>query len=676
MNTVKRVPLLSLRFSFEISPGKRHCIRVHRKILFRLLPAVFFLAAALNLCAQGTAISYQGRLNEAGVPANTNYDFRFTIYTAVTAGTNVSYALTNFAVPVSNGLFTTTLDFGSGVFNGTINGSNYWLDIGVRAIGATNFTVLTPRQPILPVPYAIFATGASNLLGTLQSTQLVGFISASLLSGNYTNGVNFSNATNIFNGVFSGNGTNLNNLNGSQITGGTIADARLTTNVALLNRSQTFSGTNTFNGTNYFNGINVFTNNGNYFQGSFFGNGLVGWLAVNGTYTNAMRDAGYMLLNPGLTTVQLPTAAQLLPGDIVRISGAGAGGWLVQENSGQSIMGNFASFRNCFLLPASPSGDWRRMCCSSDGTRMFAGGNGFSQAVYYSTDFGHSWFATTGGGANWCSVGCSANGNIIFAAPTGVANPIQMSSNGGLVFTNISGSTAIWSALACSADGSKFIASVANGSLYVWMNNTLYTAWTGTYNWSAAACSGDGSNLVAAVAGGNMVTSVNGGSFTTIAAPGSVTALAAAASGQKLVAAWLGGISTSTNFGTTWTPTTAPATNWSCVAASSDCSRLVAGVSNGLFYASANFGATWTALTTTNQFWSGACMSGDGSKFAGTTATVGVTGGIFYSGTTAQPNTISTNSTISGSQGSAVELQYLGNGQFMPVSSTGLIWAN
>ena len=40
-----------------------------------------------------------------------------------------------------------------------------------------------------------------------------------------------------------------------------------------------------------------------------------------------------------------------------------------------------------------------------------------------------------------------------------------------------------------------------------------------------------------------------------------------------------------------------------------------------------------------------------------------------------QPNVLTTNG-ISGSQGSAVELQYLGNGQFMPVSSTGVIWAN
>ena len=37
--------------------------------------------------------------------------------------------------------------------------------------------------------------------------------------------------------------------------------------------------------------------------------------------------------------------------------------------------------------------------------------------------------------------------------------------------------------------------------------------------------------------------------------------------------------------------------------------------------------------------------------------------------------TIGTSGGIAGGQGTAVELQYIGNGQFMPVSSAGIIWA-
>ena len=53
------------------------------------------------------------------------------------------------AVVVSNGLFTVTLDFGTGVFNGDAR----WLDIAVKTNSAGGFTTLMPRQPLTPSPY-------------------------------------------------------------------------------------------------------------------------------------------------------------------------------------------------------------------------------------------------------------------------------------------------------------------------------------------------------------------------------------------------------------------------------------------------------------------------------------------------------------------------------------------
>ncbi len=146
--------------------------------------AYFFLlmltSITVRLAAQGTAFLYQGRLNDTGAPANAAYDFCFTVYDAVTNGDQVSVPLTNSAVVVSNGLFNVTLDFGPGIFTG----SSYWLDIGVRAAGFTNFTTLSPRQPVLPVPYAVFATSASNLLGTLTAAQVTGLGNAALANTN------------------------------------------------------------------------------------------------------------------------------------------------------------------------------------------------------------------------------------------------------------------------------------------------------------------------------------------------------------------------------------------------------------------------------------------------------------------------------------------------------------
>jgi hypothetical protein len=54
--------------------------------------------------------------------------------------------VTNAATLVANGLFTVTLDFGSGVFIS----SDRWLEISVRTNGVGAFTTLTPRQPITP----------------------------------------------------------------------------------------------------------------------------------------------------------------------------------------------------------------------------------------------------------------------------------------------------------------------------------------------------------------------------------------------------------------------------------------------------------------------------------------------------------------------------------------------
>jgi hypothetical protein len=645
---------------------------VQQKVVIGLLGAVLFFAAALNLSAQGTAISYQGRLSDGGAPANTNYDFRFTVYSAPTNGTPVSLALTNFAVPVSNGLFSVILDFGPGVFNGTANGSNDWMDIGVRAIGVTNFTGLWPRQPILPVPYALFATSASNLLGSLQATQILGKISSSLISGSYSNSVNFLNGTNSFTGAFTGNGGGLTNLNASSLATGTLADALLPPDVALLGQNQVFTGSNSFTGPGTYSGVNTFNNNANSFNGNFYGNGLVGWGTVSGPATNAVRDHGYLLLSPAFTTVTLPTSALLSAGDIIRVAGGGAGGWQVKVNAGQSIIGSFATYKNSFLQVGATGNDWRRVCCSADGSRMYAGGTVTSAGVQASSDSGHTWSGTGITGTGWYSVACSADGTKVYAAPNG--GIIKSSSDAGITFPTSIGSSANWIGIACSGDGSKYIAAPASGSLQLSSGSSPASG-----NWTAVACSADGNNFAAAL--GNVIySSISGPSSwrspVTLPGPlGNCYALAAANNGLKLVAACNGGIGISTNFGATWTTTTPASGLWSCVAGSSDCSELVAGVSNGLFYASGNFGATWSAMSTTNQFWSGACMSADGTKIAATTATVGIAGAIFYSSTSAQPN-VTSSSSISGGLGSAVELQYIGNNQFIPVSSSGILWAN
>ncbi|HTR43771.1 MAG TPA: hypothetical protein VMH87_19335 [Pseudomonadales bacterium] len=117
--------------------------------------------------AQGTAFTYQGQLDAGGTPANGSYDLQFTLYTTNVTGTAIAGPVTNAAVRVTNGLFTTMVDFGN-VFTGASN----WLEIAVSTNGANTFTTLAPRQQLTPVPYAIYANSASNLLGNISALQI------------------------------------------------------------------------------------------------------------------------------------------------------------------------------------------------------------------------------------------------------------------------------------------------------------------------------------------------------------------------------------------------------------------------------------------------------------------------------------------------------------------------
>jgi hypothetical protein len=231
----------------------------------RIIPGLALLALAFTFNhqlstahAQGTAFTYQGRLSAGGNPASGVYDLSFALYDAASGGTQHGLTVSATAVGVTNGLFTVTLDFGN-----QFSGSALWLDISVRTNGAVNYTELSPRQPLTPTPYAITA---ENLDGTLPASQLSGTVPlAQIPSAVVTNnesavtlgsltlngnlnlaGAIYANST-VSAAAFTGSGAGLTSLNAVNLIG-SVPDARLSANVALLNASQTFSGQNTFSG--------------------------------------------------------------------------------------------------------------------------------------------------------------------------------------------------------------------------------------------------------------------------------------------------------------------------------------------------------------------------------------------------------------------------------------------
>ena len=178
---------------------------IQRAALLLLLSTI---SHPLSVLAQGTAFTYQGRLNNNGATTSGLYDMQFAVLDAAAGGFQIGGTLTTNAVVVSNGLFTVTLDFGANVFTG----ANRWLNLAVKTNGAVSFTPLTPSQQITAAPYAITA-------GTVT-----GVIPAASLSGLYTGPVTMNNPGNVFNGalfagVFTGNGAGLTSVNASTLGG-------------------------------------------------------------------------------------------------------------------------------------------------------------------------------------------------------------------------------------------------------------------------------------------------------------------------------------------------------------------------------------------------------------------------------------------------------------------------
>jgi len=124
---------------------------------------------------QTSLFTYQGRLFDGTQAALGSYDLQFRLADAVSNGNYVGSTIVRSPTSVTNGVFTVTLDFGPGIFDG----SPRYLEAGVRTNGSTGpYTILQPLQPITTAPYAMLANSAvaagvaSNLVAGAVLTNL------------------------------------------------------------------------------------------------------------------------------------------------------------------------------------------------------------------------------------------------------------------------------------------------------------------------------------------------------------------------------------------------------------------------------------------------------------------------------------------------------------------------
>ncbi|MFN2578359.1 MAG: hypothetical protein ABR607_11780, partial [Pyrinomonadaceae bacterium] len=213
-------------------------ITLRRLITITGLFSALILNSGLVQTQVSTAFSYQGRLTDNGAPANSNYDLQFTLWDALSGGTQqpqpAAATLTKSNVAVTGGVFSVLLDFGVSAFPG----ADRFLEVGVRPGGtAAAFTILAPRQQISSTPYALRtlnATAADSLssacVGCVQDAQ-INSVAASKLTGNlpasslptdstsYIQNKSTLQANSSFN--ISGNGTAAGTLTGNVINAAT-----------------------------------------------------------------------------------------------------------------------------------------------------------------------------------------------------------------------------------------------------------------------------------------------------------------------------------------------------------------------------------------------------------------------------------------------------------------------
>jgi hypothetical protein len=609
---------------------------MHMKFNFYTVAAFLFLALAAR--AQTTAFTYQGQLISSNGAATGSYDFRFQIYNA--NNSVVAGPLTNAPVGVTNGLFTVTLDFGASVFDGSTRS----LEIGVRGYGDTNaYAVLSPRQTLTSVPYAIQSLNASNavrLTAPLQATNLAGTIPNSLLSPNVavlTNNVIFAGsvtATN-FTGNFTGNGFGLSNVPATSLIG-TIPDARLSANVTLQsNPNLNFAGA--VSATNFTGAGHGLTN----VPGAFF------WVTVAAN-TQAQPNVGY-ICNNGVVPVTITLPSSPSVGDVYKAAAVGAGGWIIAQNANQMIAaGNLSDSVGQSWKAGASALNWSAIASSADGTKLVATVNN-----------GYIW-TSANSGATWALHNSS---------------PIS--------------SSLYWSSVASSSDGTKLVATVGYTSYNTLASGQIYTSTDSGVNWalqavasycSAVASSADGTKLVATFSGGTgqgIYTSTSSGvagSWLQRTNSGSCTAVASSGDGSRLVATTSSGqIYISTDSGATWVAQNSPVSGQiTSVASSSDGSQLAitTGGASGNIFASSDSGATWRQLAgAPTGSWAAIAASADGSQLA-----AAVYGGNIYVSSQSSTTT-GTAGYLIGPQHSAIELIYAGNNLFLPLSHEGTIRA-
>ncbi|MFN2393080.1 MAG: tail fiber domain-containing protein [Pyrinomonadaceae bacterium] len=132
----------------NINANRRLVAIFARQVMLAIL-SILFLSSAIN--AQTTLFTFQGKLPNEVTPVNDTLEMEFKLFDAAMGGTQIGTTNLVQVVEVKNRAFTVQLDFGGVAFSGT----DRYIEISYRRNSNQPFDVVSPRQPVLSVPYAI-----------------------------------------------------------------------------------------------------------------------------------------------------------------------------------------------------------------------------------------------------------------------------------------------------------------------------------------------------------------------------------------------------------------------------------------------------------------------------------------------------------------------------------------
>ncbi len=124
-----------------------------------------------------TVFTYEGYLEANGIPVNDSCAMQFALFDAVTGGNQIATTQIINPVIVTDGIFTVQLDFGVDAFNNI----DHYLEITVNC--GDGDEVLSPRQAIIPVPYALSMYGLRTIPNTFGINIIGGDAGNSIQNG-------------------------------------------------------------------------------------------------------------------------------------------------------------------------------------------------------------------------------------------------------------------------------------------------------------------------------------------------------------------------------------------------------------------------------------------------------------------------------------------------------------